>query len=328
MSTNLVDVKNLSVSFSFNGKMFRVVNDVSFSVKQNEILGIVGESGSGKSVTAKSLIKLIQFPGKIETGEILFNDQDILKLTTQEIVKIRGRQIAMIFQEPMSSLNPVYTCGDQITEAIVLHQKVSSKEAFKRAAELLTLVGISLPEVRLRNYPHELSGGMRQRIMIAMALSCNPRLLIADEPTTALDSTIQAQIIELIKELRHKMSMSIVYITHDLGVVAETCERVIVMYAGRIMEAAPVYDVFYNTSHPYTKGLMRAIPKVDSNVGKLYAIEGMVPYFNEMPIGCPYNPRCPFCTDRCVKSIPALVEVGPEHFSRCFRAKEMKELEI
>jgi oligopeptide/dipeptide ABC transporter ATP-binding protein len=328
MTKNLIDVKNLSVSFSFSGKMFRVVNDVSFSVKQNEILGIVGESGSGKSVTAKSLTKLIQFPGKIETGEVLFNDRDILKLRPQEIVRIRGRQIAMIFQEPMSSLNPVYTCGWQITEAIIFHQKVSPKEAFKRAVELLTLVGISLPEVRLKSYPHELSGGMRQRIMIAMALSCNPRLLIADEPTTALDSTIQAQIIELIKELQYKMSMSVVYITHDLGVVAETCERVIVMYAGRIMEIAPVYDLFYNSGHPYTKGLMRAIPKVDSDVDKLYTIEGMVPYFNEMPIGCPYNPRCPFCTDRCVESIPVLVEVGPDHFSRCFRANEMRDLKI
>ena len=189
-------------------------------------------------------------------------------------------------------------------------------------------MGISLPEIRLKSYPHELSGGMRQRVMIAMALSCNPHLLIADEPTTALDSTIQAQIIELIQHLQQKLSMSVIYITHDLGVVAETCQRVIVMYAGRIMETAAVRDIFHNASHPYTKGLMRAIPKIDNNVDRLYSIKGMVPYFNEMPVGCPYNPRCPFCIDRCFQSIPDLTEVGFDHYSRCFRAVEMKNLMI
>lgn len=323
MGNILIEVKDLSTAFSYEGKMITVVDKVSFKVYEGEILGVVGESGSGKSVTSKSILRLIQYPpGKITNGEILFQGRDILKMSKKELLSVRGNKISMIFQEPMSSLNPVYTCGEQIIEAIVLHQKVNKKEARKKAIAMLDLVGIPSPESRIDCYPHELSGGMRQRIMIAMALSCNPSLLIADEPTTALDPTIQAQIIDLIKSIQKERNMSVLYITHDLGVVAELCDRVIVMYAGRIMEQARVMELFKNPLHPYTKGLMQAIPKLNENKERLHVIKGMVPHILEMPKGCPFHPRCDYAQKRCENDLPELVDFGGEHLVRCWRAEE------
>ena len=289
-----------------------------------EILGVVGESGSGKSVTARSILRLIPNPpGKIVGGEILFEGRDILKMDMNTLRKIRGNDISMIFQEPMSSLNPVYTCGDQIMEAIILHQKLNKQEAREKAIDMLRMAGIQMPEQRVDCYPHELSGGMRQRIMIAMALSCTPKLLIADEPTTALDPTIQAQIIELIKKLRQELGMSVLYITHDLGVVAETCDRVMVMYAGRIVfETADVMDLFTKPAHPYTQGLLKAVPKLNAKRERLYAIEGMVPSFAEMPAGCAFNPRCPYAFQKCIEEKPTLCKVGDGHYASCWKAQQ------
>lgn len=321
MGNILIEVKDLTTAFSYEGKMNTVVDKVNFKVYEGEILGVVGESGSGKSVTSKSILRLIQYPlGKITNGEVLFQGRDILKMSKKELLSVRGNKISMIFQEPMSSLNPVYTCGEQIIEAIVLHQKVNKREARKKAIAMLELVGIPSPESRIDCYPHELSGGMRQRIMIAMALSCNPSLLIADEPTTALDPTIQAQIIDLIKSIQKQRSMSVLYITHDLGVVAEICDRVIVMYAGRIMEQAGVMELFKNPLHPYTKGLMQAIPKLNENKERLHVIKGMVPHILEMPKGCPFHPRCDYAQKQCENDLPGLADFGGEHFVRCWKA--------
>lgn len=320
MSANLLEVRNLSTAFKVEGKLIRVIDDVSFTVKKGEILGLVGESGSGKSVTSKTIMRLIPDPpGKILGGELLFEGKDILKMSKRELCSIRGNRISMIFQEPMSSLNPVYTCGSQIVEAIMLHQKVKRKEARERAIEMMKLVGMPLPELRMNCYPHELSGGMRQRIMIAMALSCNPQLLIADEPTTALDPTIQAQIMELIQNLRDKLGISVIYITHDLGVIAELCERVLVMYAGRILEVASVRELFQNPLNPYTQGLMKAIPKIDEDKESLYNIPGNVPSLQEMPSGCGFCTRCPHADERCRTQCPPLYDCGGEHYSRCWR---------
>ena len=258
----------------------------------------MGESGSGKSVTAKSILRLIPSPpGKIVGGEILFDGKDILKMDMDNLMKIRGNAISMIFQEPMSSLNPVFTCGDQIKEGVRLHQNMDNRAARQKAIELLKMVGIPMPEQRIDSYPHELSGGMRQRIMIAMALSCSPQLLIADEPTTALDPTIQAQILDLIRKVQKEIGMSVMYITHDLGVVAETCDRVMVMYAGQIVEKADVAELFTKPGHPYTQGLLKAIPRLNAKRERLYVIKGMVPHFADMPVGCSFHPRCPYADD-------------------------------
>lgn len=319
----LIEVKNLQTDFMNEGRPMRIVDNVSFEILKGEILGVVGESGSGKSVTARSILRLIPSPpGNIAGGEILFEGRDILQMNMEDLRKIRGNEISMIFQEPMSSLNPVYTCGDQIMEAIMLHQKLDKKAAREKAIEMLKLAGIQLPEQRVDCYPHELSGGMRQRIMIAMALSCTPKLLIADEPTTALDPTIQAQIIDLIRNLREQIGMSVLYITHDLGVVAETCDRVVVMYAGKIMETADVADLFQKPAHPYTQGLLKAVPRLNAKKERLYTIEGMVPSFAEMPVGCSFAPRCPNAGKRCEEKRPQLCKIGEGHYVSCWKAQD------
>lgn len=327
MQEKLVEIKNLKVSFFQDGILTPVVREVSMDVFKGETLGLVGESGCGKSITAKSIMKLIPDPpGKINGGEVLVNGKNVLEMSEQELQQFRGDTVSMIFQEPMTALNPLYTCGNQIMESLLSHNKISKKEARTRALSLLELVGVPSPEHRMRAYPHELSGGMRQRIMIAMALSCGPKLLIADEPTTALDPTIQAQILRLIKQLQKKLSMSVLLITHDLGIVAENCDRVIVMYAGQIVEIADVRELYSNPAHPYTSGLLKAIPRMDSKVDSLYSIKGAVPRFNQMPQGCAFAPRCPCFSEKCASESPELAEVGYKHYARCVMAlQENKE---
>ena len=325
-TTNILEIENLSTAFLFSGKPVAVTKDVSFFVKRGEILGIVVESGSGKSVTAKTAMRLLPSPpSSVLAGTIRLNGENVLDLSERQMQNLRGNKIAMIFQEPMTALNPVYTCGNQIMEAIRKHQKVSKKEAQKIALEMLKLVGIPMPEQRMRAYPHELSGGMRQRVMIAMALSCKPELLIADEPTTALDPTIQEQILGLIRELHKKTGMSVMYITHDLGVIAETCQRVVVMYAVMVQEIAEVHDLFHNTLHPYTMGLMKAMPKLGEKKERLYDIKGVVPHIADMPAGCRFAPRCPYAMERCSAHCPDIVDAGEGHMVRCFRYSEIKE---
>lgn len=326
MSEQLVEVKDLKVTYYQNGVETPVVRNVSFEIKKNETLGLVGESGSGKSVTSKAIMRLIaEPPGKIANGEILFEGKNLLKMKEKQMQKVRGKDIAMIFQEPMTSLNPLYTCGSQIVEAILLHNKCSKQEAWERAVEILKMVGVPSPEKRAQSYPHELSGGMRQRVMIAIALSCNPRLLIADEPTTALDPTIQAQILKLIHDMQKEKDMSVLLITHDMGIVAENCDRVAVMYAGQILEIADVKTIFGNPAHPYTIGLLKAIPKLDEKVDRLYNIRGMVPRFNELPKGCTFGPRCDFCDKKCEEEAPQLVNMGDGHLVRCHYAGYLPE---
>lgn len=326
MSEQLVEVKDLKVTYYQNGVETPVVRNVSFEIKKNETLGLVGESGSGKSVTSKAIMRLIaEPPGKIANGEILFGGKNLLKMKEKQMQKVRGKDIAMIFQEPMTSLNPLYTCGSQIAEAILLHNKCSKQEAWERAVEILKMVGVPSPEKRAQSYPHELSGGMRQRVMIAIALSCNPRLLIADEPTTALDPTIQAQILKLIHDMQKEKDMSVLLITHDMGIVAENCDRVAVMYAGQILEIADVKTIFGNPAHPYTIGLLKAIPKLDEKVDRLYNIRGMVPRFNELPKGCTFGPRCDFCDKKCEEEAPQLVNMGDGHLVRCHYAGYLPE---
>jgi len=301
--------------------MVRAVDGVDLHVDRGETLGVVGESGCGKTVTARSVLKLIDMPpGRFEAGQILWQGRDLIPLSMEEMDKIRAKEIAIIFQEPMTSLNPVYTVGDQIAEVIALHQKLSRKQAMAGAAEMLRLVEIPNPQRRVHDYPHQFSGGMRQRVMIAMALSCQPKLLIADEPTTALDVTIQAQILELMQEMKDRFGMAIMLITHAMGVVAETCQRVTVMYAGLVVEEAPVEALFGNPRHPYTQGLIRSIPRVDRSAAKkqrLEAIAGTVPNMLEPPQGCRFAARCKFAMDICNQGIPPLKEVGSGHFVRC-----------
>ncbi|WP_353892663.1 ABC transporter ATP-binding protein [Proteinivorax hydrogeniformans] len=319
MSEKLLSVKNLKTYFYTEDGVVPAIDGVNFDVEPGETLGIVGESGCGKSVTSLSVMRLIpKPPGKIEDGEIIFDGKDLLNLPEDEMRKLRGNEMSMIFQEPMTSLNPVYTVGDQITEAIKLHQGKNHKEAVKQAIEMLSLVGIPLPEKRVDEYPHQLSGGMRQRVMIAMALSCNPKLLFADEPTTALDVTIQAQILELMKKLKTELGTSIILITHDLGVIAETVDRVIVMYAGRVVEEAPVKDLFKKHLHPYTEGLMNSIPSLDERKERLDSIEGSVPNPLDMPSGCRFHPRCPHVMDKCKEEIPQLEEKSKGHTVACW----------
>jgi oligopeptide/dipeptide ABC transporter ATP-binding protein len=327
MKEKLMEVKGLKIDFTIEGVPRRIIDDISFELYRGEVLGVVGESGSGKSVTAKSILRLIPSPpGNIVGGEILFDGTDILQMDMDCLMNIRGNAISMIFQEPMSSLNPVFTCGDQIKEGVRLHQKMSSKAARQKAIDLLKMVGIQMPEQRVDSYPHELSGGMRQRIMIAMALSCSPQLLIADEPTTALDPTIQAQILDLIRQIRKEISMSVMYITHDLGVVAETCDRVMVMYAGRIVEKADVAELFTKPSHPYTQGLLKAIPRLNAKRERLYVIKGMVPHFADMPVGCSFHPRCPYAYDKCVEEKPTLREIKEGHWAACWKIQGKTDL--
>ncbi len=320
----LLDVQNLSVSFQYKKKAYNVVRNVDFQIRKNEILGIVGESGSGKSVMSKAILRLIpEPPGHIQTGSILFHNTDLLKLKKSEMYSIRGNHISMIFQEPMTSLNPVYTCGDQISEAIILHQHLNKHEAKQKALEMLARVKIPFPEKRYYSYPYEMSGGMRQRVMIAIALSCSPELLIADEPTTALDPTIQAQILALMKQLQKENEMSIMLITHDLGVVAECCSRVIVMYCGMVMEEAGSHDIFHKPLHPYTQGLLKAIPQIRENVDRLYTIKDSIPHFTEFPSGCPFRTRCPFSCPACEEENIKMNFLDNGHATRCVRYKEL-----
>ena len=315
---NLLEIRNLRTHFFTDEGVARAVDGVSFVIAPHETLGVVGESGCGKSVTSLSIMRLIpQPPGRIVEGEILFEGADLLALSEREMRDIRGNEISMIFQEPMSSLNPVYTVGDQIVEAITLHQRVSKAEARNRAVEMLKRVGIASPETRVDEYPHQLSGGMRQRVMIAMALSCNPSLLIADEPTTALDVTIQAQILELLNGLQRDFGMAMLLITHDLGVIAETAHRVVVMYAGIVVEEAEVVPLFDAPKHPYTRGLLDSIPKLTERQARLATIPGTVPNPTEQVPGCPYANRCPFVMEICRASLPRLGEVAPGHWVRC-----------
>ncbi len=301
--------------------MVRAVDGVDLRIDRGETVGVVGESGCGKTVTARSVLKLIDMPpGRFEAGQILWQGRDIIPLDQDEMNQIRAREIAIIFQEPMTSLNPVYTVGDQIAEVIALHQKLSPRQAMAGAAEMLRLVNIPNPQKRVHDYPHQFSGGMRQRVMIAMALSCQPKLLIADEPTTALDVTIQAQILELMQEMKDKFGMSIMLITHAMGVVAETCQRVTVMYAGKVVEEAPVEALFGDPRHPYTQGLIRSIPRIDravSRQARLESIQGTVPSLLNPPAGCRFAARCKHAMDICTQGIPPLKEVAPGHRVAC-----------
>jgi len=321
VSEILLDVKNLKTRFNTDDGTFRAVDDVSFNVKRGQTIGIVGESGCGKSVTSLSIMRLIQKPGTIEGGQVLFKGQDLLKLSDEKMRQIRGNEIAMIFQEPMTSLNPVYTIGDQIEEAILLHQKELSKaQARERAIKMLRIVGIPAPEKRFHEYPHQLSGGMRQRVMIALAISCNPELLIADEPTTALDVTIQAQILDLMRNLQKEFNAGMILITHDLGVVAEMCQEVAVMYAGRIVEYGTVEDIFYRPKHHYTRGLLDSIPHFETGhkLDQLKTIPGMVPSLYNLPVGCRFQDRCPAVQNDCRQTYPPLENMRGIHKAACF----------
>ncbi len=315
----LLEVTNLETHFHTQDGVVKAVNGVSFHVQRGETLGIVGESGCGKSVTSLSVMRLIPSPpGKIAGGQIRFDGDDLLQMNEQEMRHIRGNRIAMIFQDPMTSLNPVLTIGRQITESIELHLKLSQREAANRAIELLNMVGISGAAKRLDNYPHQFSGGMRQRVMIAMALSCNPELLIADEPTTALDVTIQAQILELINRLKEQLDTAVMMITHDLGVVAGMTDRVTVMYAGRVVEEGATGELFANPRMPYTIGLLRSIPRLDAGHGqKLTPIRGLPPNLIDLPAVCPFSPRCDYVEERCLTQVPELRSVGSDHRAAC-----------
>jgi len=331
MSDKILDVKNMKTSFFTHVGEVQAVRGVSFSLKKGEALGIVGESGSGKSVTSMSVMQLLQYPGRVKEGEILFKGDDILKKDKKEMMNIRGDEIAMIFQDPMTSLNPVYRIGDQIMEAIIRHQGLSKQEARQKAIDMLRTVGIPSPEERVDNYPHEFSGGMRQRAMIAIALSCEPDLLIADEPTTALDVTIQAQILELLKELRTEIDTSVILITHDLGVVADVCDRICVMYGGLIMEEGTAEEIFYEPMHPYTMGLLKSIPRMDeeSENQRLIPIPGSPPDMIKPPAGCPFAARCPYTMKICMEKMPEYSVTETGHRAVCWiNHKDAPEVQV
>ena len=320
----LVDIQHERLSFFTPAGEVKALNDVSIHLKEGEVLGIVGESGSGKSVTAYSLMGLTAYPGKLIGGELHFNGHEVEKMTEKDFSKMRGKEVSIIFQDPLTSLNPVYTIGNQIMEVIRLHTDADKKKAYARAVELLSLVGINEPEKRMKQYPHEFSGGMRQRVMIAIALACEPKLLIADEPTTALDVTIQAQILELMMELKDKLGMAIIMITHDLGVVAQMCEKIAVMYAGHIVEYGTTDEIFYNPQHEYTKGLINSIPKLNAEEKeRLVPIEGQPVDLLNPPAGCPFAPRCKSCMKVCLNKMPPKTELSDTHYTYCWlRQKE------
>ena len=315
---SLLTVDNLQVQFNTKKGINTAVDGISFSVGKGEILGIVGESGCGKSVTSLSILRLLGTNARISQGSVKLEGRELLSLSEDDMCKIRGNEIAMIFQDPMTALNPTLTIGDQLIEPLVIHQGFNKKDARKEAVEVLKKVGISAPEKRLKEYPHQLSGGMRQRVMIAMAVSCAPKLLIADEPTTALDVTIQAQILELMLDLRQKMDTAVILITHDMGVVAETADNILVLYAGTVVEYGSVKGIFNTPKHPYTKGLLSSIPPLEEDVEELNTIEGTVPGPGQMPVGCRFSPRCPYADERCVKEQPGIYEAGGAKVG-CFR---------
>ncbi|MBN8941726.1 MAG: ABC transporter ATP-binding protein [Rhizobiales bacterium] len=323
----LLDIRGLKTHFATEDGMVRAVDGVDIAIGRGETVGVVGESGCGKTVTAMSVLKLIAMPpGKIVEGQILWQGRDLVPLSSAEMNKVRSKEIAIVFQEPMTSLNPVYTVGEQIAEVVRLHEKLGRREAIDKTIEMLRLVQIPNPERRVRDYPHQFSGGMRQRVMIAMALSCKPKLLIADEPTTALDVTIQAQILDLLQDMKERFGMAIMLITHAMGVVAETAERVVVMYAGRVVEEASVDQLFGNPRHPYTQGLIRSIPRIDTaalNKPRLEAIGGSVPNLLNPPPGCRFASRCRFALPVCTETMPLLREMEPGHQVACIRAEEI-----
>ncbi|MEW6624127.1 MAG: ABC transporter ATP-binding protein [Bacillota bacterium] len=322
----LLEVKNLRTEFHTEEGVFPALDDISFSLNAGETLGLVGESGCGKSVTALSIMRLLPYAGRITRGSIYFDGQNLLKKNEKEMRKIRGRRLSMIFQEPMTSLNPVYTIGDQVAEVIMIHRNTSKKEALAQAVKALEMVMIPMPESKIKEYPHQLSGGMRQRVMIAMALACNPEILIADEPTTALDVTIQAQIINLMLKLKEELGTAIILITHDLGVVAEMAQRVAVMYAGKIVEMADVQTIFEGALNPYTEGLLKSIPSIEQEGKKLHVIKGSVPHPLHMPQGCSFHPRCPYVIDKCREVPPGLINVSATHYVCCWNInREVKQ---
>ncbi|MFO7661783.1 MAG: ABC transporter ATP-binding protein [Chloroflexota bacterium] len=323
--TELLEVRNLVTRFYTEDGIVHAVNGISFSLDEGQSMAIVGESGSGKSVAMKSIMGIIPSPpGRVEDGEVIFNGRELLKLSAEEMRNIRGREMAMIFQDPMTSLNPVLTVGVQMTEALILHLGMKQEQANERAAELLALVGLPNSSDRLKDYPHQFSGGQRQRIGIAMALSCNPSLLIADEPTTALDVTIQAQIVDLVLRLKQQLGMAIIWITHDLGVIAGMVDKVAVMYAGFIVELSPIRSLYKETAHPYTVGLLESLPKVDARrKERLIPIKGIPPDLLKEPKRCPFAPRCRYSVDRCWEENPPLLAVAPNHYSACWRAEEV-----
>ena len=316
----LLEVRGLKTHFETDRGLFRAVDGISFNVPKGRTIGLVGESGCGKSVTSLSVMGLVASPGKVEADAVLFDDRDVLKLSADERRRLRGGKMSMIFQEPMTSLNPVHTVGQQIVEAILAHSAMTPKAARARAIEMLELVRIPSAAQRIDDFPHNMSGGMRQRVMIAMALSCEPALLIADEPTTALDVTIQAQILDLLGDLQRRLGMAILIITHDLGVIAEVADQVLVMYAGRIVESADVNDLFADPQHPYTIGLLGSIPRIDVDRKRLATIEGTVPSPNKQPKGCRFAPRCPFADRRCAVEPPPLRDIAPGHQVACWKA--------
>ena len=324
----LLDIKGLNVKFYTPEGVVNAVNNVDLWIDPKETLAVVGESGCGKSVTARSVMRLIKWPpGKIENGSIMFNGRDVMKMSERELQKFRGGEVSMIFQEPMTSLNPVFTIRDQLTEAIILHQNVGKKEAVERAVRLLELTGIPSAAERINNYPHQLSGGMRQRVMIAMGLSCNPKLLIADEPTTALDVTIQAQILDIIQNLKKEFGMAVMLITHDMGVVAEVAERVVIMYAGKVVENRPVNDIFKDPQHPYTEGLLNSIPGLDETADRLHVIKGNVPNLLDLPKGCAFYDRCPYALPKCAVEQPPMIHVRDNFDIACFNYRDIREKE-
>ncbi|MCF6092394.1 ABC transporter ATP-binding protein [Microaerobacter geothermalis] len=326
MNEPILRIKNLHTYFFSDRDVIPAVDGVDLYVKKSEILGIVGESGCGKSVTSLSIMRLVpQPPGKIVNGKILFNGENLLDVSEKRMRQIRGNDIAMIFQEPMTSLNPVYTIGDQIDEAIMLHKNVSRKEAREHTFDMLKKVGIPRIEQTVREYPHQLSGGMRQRVMIAMAMSCQPQLLIADEPTTALDVTIQAQILDLMKKLNQESGTSIMLITHDLGVVAEICDRVVVMYSGKVIEEGDVPTIFQHPRHPYTIGLLESVPKIAKKQKRLFSIPGNVPIPGSIKRGCRFAPRCDKAMEQCFEEMPELMMLQPDHLCRCWLYQDKKE---
>ena len=316
----LLKIENLKTHFFTEAGIVRAVDGVSLSLQAGRSLGLVGESGCGKSMTALSILRLVPPPGRIVEGEIVFKERDLLTLSSEEMRRVRGNEISMIFQEPMTSLNPVYTVGNQVGEAFRLHQKLGRKEARAKSIEMFQLVGIPSPESRIKDYPHQMSGGMRQRVMIAMALACRPDLLIADEPSTALDVTIQAQILELLISLQNEMGMAMILITHDLGIIAETVQDVCIMYAGVIVESALVGEIFAHPLHPYTQGLLDSLPNPETGKGKpLKGIKGLVPDLSSLPSGCRFRDRCPIAEDVCVEQEPELRDVGSGHMVRCYK---------